>query len=420
MSVTQEAIVIVGAGQAGGRAAEALRDAGFGGRVTLIGEEAEPPYERPALSKGLLLGDAPAQSTYLHPRDYYAGRDIELVTGVRVEAIAPTTQRLILSDGRALAYDKLLLATGSRVRPFPGAPERLDGVHYLRTLNDSRRLAADLLPGRRMVVIGGGFIGLEVAASAVKLGLSVTVVERQPALLERAVPAAVAAAIERMHREHGVNIRLDAAVTRIQGDDDRVSMVELASGELLAVDLVVIGIGIIPNTELAEGAGAQSSDGLLVDEFGRTTLANVWAAGDVTNHPNPILGRRVRLESWQNAQNQAIAVAKNMVGPLAPYAEVPWFWSDQYDVNIQMLGVADTAAPICWRGDPASGRALAFAFDGERACFAIAFNWGGEMRFVRRLIETGAAVSPAVLADTGRKLKDIAAEFQRAPAVAGA
>jgi NADPH-dependent 2,4-dienoyl-CoA reductase/sulfur reductase-like enzyme len=386
-----ERVVIVGAGQAGGRAAEALRGAGFAGEVVLIGDERHEPYERPRLSKSVLLGEEPAAAAFIRPREWYAAHGVALRTRSRVEAIAPKSQTVITADGQRLEYSRLLLCTGSRVRPLTGAPEGLAGVHYLRTLEDSQRLAAELVPGRRLVVIGGGFIGLEVASSALKRGLAVSVVERQAALLDRVLPAAVAA-------------RLGVPVSHIRGNG-KLRSVALADGSELPADLVVIGIGIIPNTELAESAGAASSDGLVVDEYCRTTLDNVYAAGDVTNHYNPILERRVRLESWQNAQNQAIAAARNIAGAAQPYAEVPWFWSDQLGVNIQMAGVIQPGMEIAWRGER-----MAFGLVEGRIGLAVGFDQGAEMRFARRLIESRAQLPPSRLADPGTKLKDLLTE----------
>ncbi|HUQ24330.1 MAG TPA: FAD-dependent oxidoreductase [Burkholderiales bacterium] len=399
-----ERVVIVGAGQAGGRAAEALRAAGYLGEIVLIGEERHEPYERPRLSKSVLVGEEPAAAASLHPRDWYAAHGITLRTRARVEAIAPRSRAVITADGQRLDYSKLLLCTGSRVRPLNGAPDGLAGVHYLRTVEDSERLAAELLPGRRLVVIGGGFIGLEVASSALKRGVEVTVVERQAALLDRALPGEVAAHVASLHAGHGVSLRLGAPVARIQGNG-AVKSVQLADGAELAADLVVIGVGVIPNTELAETAGAASSDGLVVDEYCRTTLDDVYAAGDVTNHYNPILGRRVRLESWQNAQNQAIAAAHNIAGKARPYAEVPWFWSDQLGTNIQIVGVAEPRMQIVWRGER-----LALGLVDERLRLAVGFDTGGEIRFARRLIEARAQLSAKRLADAAVKLKDLVTE----------
>lgn len=404
MTSATERVVIVGAGQAGGRAAEALRAAGYTGEIVLFGEERHEPYERPRLSKSLLLGEEPAAAASLHPRDWYAAHGVALRTRARVEAIAPKSRAVITADGQRVEYSKLLLCTGSRVRPLSGAPDGLAGVHYLRTLDDSERLAAQLAPGRRLVVIGGGFIGLEVASSALKRGAAVTVVERQPTLLDRVLPAEIAARVASLHAAQGVSLRTGVPVARIKGNG-AVKSVQLADGTELGADLVVIGIGVIPNTELAETAGAASSDGLVVDEHCRTTLEHVYAAGDVTNHYNPILERRVRLESWQNAQNQAIAAAHNMIGKARPYAEVPWFWSDQLGTNIQMVGVAEPGMHIVWRGER-----LAFGLVGARLRLAVGFDAGGDIRLARRLIESRAQIPAGRLADGAVKLKDLLAE----------
>ncbi len=399
-------IVIIGAGQAGARAAFALRDAGYAGPVRLIGDEREVPYERPALSKGVLTGAEPAEKTFIFPRERYAEQSIELATGVTAVAMAPSAQQVFLSDGTAVAYEKLLIATGSRVRPLPGAPEGLEGVFYLRTIADSEALGRELAPGKRVVVIGGGYLGLEIAASATGRGCRVTIVEREAHLLARVMPRAVADAIGAVHRRAGVDIRLGTALARLEGDR-HVSNVVLADGTELPADAVVIAIGVIPNTELAESAGAQSNDGLVVDAFGRTSLPNVWAAGDVANQPSRHAGRRIRLESWQNAQNQAIQVARNMVGEPAPYDELPWFWSDQYDLNIQMFGVCATDARIVWRGAPGEARSLAFALEAGRMTMAVGFNAAADLRQAKRMIESGAAVDVRALEDPARKLKDL-------------
>jgi NADPH-dependent 2,4-dienoyl-CoA reductase/sulfur reductase-like enzyme len=404
-------VIIVGAGQAGGRAAEALRAAGYKGPLLMLGDEPHPPYERPALSKAALLGEEPIEKTAIHAPEWYAVQGIELRTGIRVEAIAPLSRAIVTAEGERIEYSELLLCTGSRVRPLPGAPDGMRGVHYLRTIESCRRLSTELVAGRRMVVIGGGFIGLEVASSAAKRGLSVTVVERQATLLERVLPAELAAQVEALHRQAGVALRLGAAVTKVQiGAQGGADSVELADGSILPADLVVVGIGIIPNTELAEAAGAASSDGVIVDEHCRTTVEHIHAAGDVTNHYNPILGRRVRLESWQNAQNQAIAAARNIAGTACAYSEVPWFWSDQLGTNIQLVGVSEPGLEIVWRGDRLTGRCMAFGLARGRVRFAAGFNCGSEIRFARRLIESRAQVSERRLADAAVKLKDLVPE----------
>jgi len=412
-----ERIVIVGAGQAGGRAAEALRNTGFKGEVLLLGEEAHEPYERPALSKGVLLGEEPAARTLIHPRAWYAAQKIDLRTGTRVEAIAPVSQTVLTAQGERIEYSRLLLCTGSRVRPLVGANEALRGVHYLRTIGDSERLSAELRPGRRIVIIGGGFIGLEVASSAARRGLSVRVVERQGALLDRALPAEIAAHVESLHRSQGVQLHLGVSVARIHGSE-AVQGVELADGTNLEADLVVVGIGIIPNTELAEAAGAVSSDGIVVDEYCRTSVANIYAAGDATNHYNLLLDRRIRLESWQNAQNQAVAAARNMSGNAKPYAEIPWFWSDQLGRNIQMVGMAEPGLEIIWRGEPGAGRCMAFGLREGRVRLAVAFDLGGEIRHARRLIESQAPVTERRLTDLQSKLKDLVPDKAARPLAA--
>lgn len=403
-----ETCVIVGAGQAGGRAAEALRKGGFAGRVLLIGEEPEPPYERPPLSKAVLVGAKPAASTYLLPADFYAENRIELVTGTRAVGIDAAGHEVELAGGERLAYTKLLLATGGRVRTLPFAPPGRPGVFYLRTMAECLALAAALKAARRLVVIGGGFLGLEVAASARTLGLEVTVLEYMRSILDRAMAPEIARFVHELHLRHGVEVRTGVKVTGIAGGG-RIEAVECGDGSRHAADVALVAVGIIPNADLGADAGAKIENGIVVDEFGRTTVADIYAVGDVANHPNPVLGHRLRLESWQNAQNQAIAIALGLCGAPRPYAEVPWFWTDQYDANIQMVGAPLRTEEVVLRGDPASGRFMAFNLAEGRVVGATAFNMGGEIRFARKLIETGAGLDPATLADPARKLKDIVA-----------
>ena len=400
--------VIVGAGQAGGRAAEAMRAAGFAGRVVLIGEESALPYERPPLSKAVLTGDKPAETTALLPPGFYEEKRINVLTGTRAVAIDPVAHAVTLANGDRLGYTKLLLATGGRVRTLPSAPAGLPGIFYLRTIADSLALNAALKEARHVAVIGGGFLGLEVAASAKKLGCAVTLLELKPHLLDRAMAPQIARFVAEIHRRKGVELRLGTNVAGIVGTA-KLEAVELAGGERIAADLAVIAIGILPNLELAQAAGATTSNGILVDELGRTSLPDIHAAGDVADHPNPILGHRLRLESWQNAQNQAIAVARAMCGAATPYAEVPWFWSDQYEFNIQMVGAPPATDAIVVRGEPASGRFLCFNLAGGSVVGATAFNMGGEIRFARKLVELKAAVEPGILADGAQKLRDLVA-----------
>ncbi len=399
--------VIVGAGHAGGRAAEAMRSAEFDGRIVLIGEENYPPYERPPLSKELLRDDDGVERTFLNAAEFYAGEGIEHRPGIRVEGIEAAAHRLRLGDGETLDYDKLLLTTGGRVRrlTLPGA--ELDGVHYLRGIDDSLAIRKALAPDAAIVVIGGGFIGLEVAASARARGCAVSVIEMQDTLLGRVADPEIGRLLAEVHRAHGVEVMTGVGVERLEGED-RVRRVVCSGGAVLDTDAVIIGIGIIPNVELAQEAGLGVDNGIVVDVFGQTSDPDIHAAGDVANHPNPILGHRVRLESWQNAQNQGIAVARNMCGAAAPYAEVPWFWSDQFDINRQMAGAPESWDRLVWRGDPASDRFIVFYMEGDVVVAVNAFNLGREVRIAKFLIERKTPLADADLADEGIKLRDLA------------
>ncbi|MCH8197873.1 MAG: FAD-dependent oxidoreductase [Proteobacteria bacterium] len=399
--------VIAGAGHAGGRAAEAMRSAEFDGRIVLIGEENYPPYERPPLSKELLRNDDGVERTFLNPAEFYAGKGIEHRPGTRVEGIEAAAHRLRLGDGETLDYDKLLLTTGGRVRrlTLPGA--ELDGVHYLRGIDDSLAIRKTLVRDASIVIIGGGFIGLEVAASARARGCAVSVIEMQDALLGRVADPEIGRLLADVHGAHGVEVLTGVGVERIEGED-RVRRVVCSGGAALDADAVVVGIGIIPNADLAEEAGLEVDNGIVVDVFGQTSDPDIHAAGDVANHPNPILGHRVRLESWQNAQNQGVAVARNMCGLRAPYAEVPWFWSDQFDINLQMAGAPESWDRLVWRGDPASNRFIVFYMNGDVVVAVNAFNLGREVRIAKFLIERKTPVADADLADEGIKLRDLA------------
>jgi 3-phenylpropionate/trans-cinnamate dioxygenase ferredoxin reductase subunit len=399
--------VIAGAGQAGGRAAEAMRSQGFDGRIVLIGEETYPPYERPPLSKELLAGDDGYERTFLNAAEFYAGKGIEHRAGVRVEGIEAEAHRLRLGDGEVLGYDKLLLTTGGRVRRLTVPGAELDGVHYLRGIDDSLAIRKALVPDAAIVIIGGGFIGLEVAAAARARGCAVSVIEMQDVLLGRVTDPEIGRLIAEVHRAHGVELLTGVGVERTEGEG-RVRRVVCSSGRALDADAVIVGIGIIPNTELAEEAGLEVDNGIVVDVFGRTSDADIHAAGDVANHPNPILGHRVRLESWQNAQNQGINVARNMCGAGAPYAEVPWFWSDQFDINLQMAGAPESWDRLVWRGDPASNRFIVFYMQGDVVVAVNAFNLGREVRIAKNLIERKISVADGDLADESIKLRELA------------
>lgn len=400
-------VVIAGAGHAGGRAAEALRAAGHKGRVTLIGSEIYPPYERPPLSKELLAGAIPHEKTYLRPASYYAEADIGLKLSATVAAIDRKAQRLELADGGTIPYDTLLLTTGARARrlPLPGG----DGprVFYLRDIDDTLALRERLQAGVRLAVIGAGFIGLEVAATARKRGADVTVLELAPHPLARVAAPELGEFLAALHRRKGVDLRTGVKVTAI-ADTGSALRIALEGSESVTADYVAIGIGAQPNTELAQAAGIEVRDGIMVDAFGRSSDPAIFAAGDVTRHFNPLLGRHIRLEAWQNAQNQGIAIAKIIAGGSEAFAEVPWFWTDQYEINLQMAGAPDRWDQIVWRGAPTDPAFTLFQLDAGKLVAAVTVNNARDMRFARMLIQRGLPVDPSALADKAVKLQDLA------------
>jgi 3-phenylpropionate/trans-cinnamate dioxygenase ferredoxin reductase subunit len=399
--------VIVGAGQAGGWAARTLRDEGFEGRIVLIGEEDYAPYERPPLSKALLLGEVEPESCALFADADYRERDIEFRLGRRVTCLLPAEHRIELDDGSDLDYHRLMLATGARPRPLPVPGADLAGIHYLRTIPDALAIRGDVAAGKTALIVGGGWIGLEAAAGLRKLGMEVVVVEAADQLCGRVLTPEMGQWMLKFHTGHGVDVRLGTGVERFEGNG-RVERAILGDGSVVETPLAVIGIGVIPNTELAGDAGLELDNGIVVDDMGRTSDADIFAAGDVSNHPNALFGRRVRLESWENAQNQAIAAARAMLGKGEPYAEIPWFWSDQYDVNLQLIGLPDGWDETVTRGDPAAspeGPFCVFYLKGGRIDGGVAVNNGRDLRFAKRLMQAGKPVTAAELADTDIKMQ---------------
>lgn len=393
-------VVIIGAGQAGGRAAETLRAEGFAGPITLIGDEAERPYERPSLSKEMLLDTSRETITWLHDADFYARHRIATMLGTLVTAIDRDARKVTLADGSSLPYGVLIIATGSRARRLE-VPSGDAGCFYVRSLEDSRALRHRFAEGHRVVVIGAGFIGLEVAAAAIKRGCSVTVVERGDAPLGRVVPETVRQAYRALHESYGVSFRLVAEVVDVVASGDGQSVL-LTNGEALPADTVVVGIGAIPNDGIAATSGLACAHGILVDAFGQTADPAIFAAGDVARHHNPLLDREVLLESWQNAQNQAIAIARNLAraGEPVAYAEMPWFWSDQYDVSLQVYGMIEDEVTTVLRGDTTARSWLLFQVKGGKIVFVAGINAARDLRPIRDLMKLGAAVDPAQLADT--------------------
>jgi 3-phenylpropionate/trans-cinnamate dioxygenase ferredoxin reductase subunit len=399
-----EKLIIVGAGQAAVQAVQSLRAEGFDGPITLIGDEAYPPYQRPPLSKAYLLGSFERERLFLKGEDFYRESDCTLILGVRVTALHRAEKTIELSDGRRLGYDILLLATGTRVRRLrcPGA--ELPGVHYLRDIADVDALQAVFHPGKRIAIVGGGYIGLEVAAVAAKRGLDVTVFEAMDRLMARAVSAPVSDFYAGEHTKAGVTLKLRCGVDAIEGDGKVERIV--AGGMAYAADLVLAGIGVVPNDELATQAGLASQDGIVVDAHGRTGDAAIFAAGDCTRH----IGREgtaIRLECVQNAIDQARHCALAIAGKPKPYAELPWFWSDQYDLKLQIGGLARPGDRLVLRGDPASRKFAVFHLrDGVLAAVE-AVNAAPEYMIGKKLIAEGARVAPETLADLSMSMKQM-------------
>ena len=403
--------IIIGAGHAGGELAIALRNEGWEGRILLLGEEAHLPYHRPPLSKAYLAGSVEKSSLSIRPQMAYDKANVEFIGGVRVSRIDRANQRLELADGSQLAYDKLAIATGGRPRPLsvPNAAvaERCANFHYLRTLDDVEQIRAQLAPGKRLAIVGGGYIGLEVAASAIAQGLQVTVLEALPRVLQRVTAAELSAYYERKHREAGVDIRTGVQVADLEVTGDTVTAVLCADGSRLAADLVVVGIGLLANTELAAEAGLQVDNGILVDEHAQTSDPHIYAAGDCTNHPNALLGRRLRLESVPNALEQSRVAAANMAGKAKTYASVPWFWSDQYELKLKMVGLSEGFERLVLRGDPATDSFSAFYLKGDKVLAADTVNRPQDFIAAKRLVAEGIAVTAEQLADDGRPLKEL-------------
>lgn len=405
----QGTVLIVGGGQASGETAAELRKQGFGGRVIIVGEEPFLPYKRPPLSKAYLAGACGEEQLYMMQAANLEKVGIEYRGGVPVERIDRAAKQLVLANGETLAYDKLVLATGGRARPMPVPGADRPNVFLLRTIADVQQIRARCAPGKRVTIVGGGFIGLEAAAVLVKKELKVTVLEGLPRVLARVTCPEVSTFFERMHREAGVDLRTGVSVTGFEGDPE-VTRVNLNDGSAIDTDFVVVGIGLIPNTELATAAGLAVDNGIVVDEYARTSDPDIYAAGDCTNHPSSFLGRRVRLESVQNAMEQGRAVARNIMGKNEPYRMVPWFWSDQYDLKLQMVGISTGYDRIVLRGDPATQRNFAvFYLDKDgRMIAADAVTRPQDFMFAKKLVAAGAVIDAAQLADDTVALKTLA------------
>ena len=394
--------VIVGAGQTGANAAVAMREGGFDGRILLLGDEPHPPYERPPLSKAALIEDPEPEPSWFFALEKFATLDIELRLGVAARALDAGRQELSLSDGTVVGFDRLLFATGGRARslPIPGAEHAL----LLRTLADARRIRERLQPGARVVCIGAGVIGLETAASAHQRGCRVTVLEAAPGAMGRAMTPQMAHWVARLHRARGVELRFGAGVTGIEP-----GRVLCADGLTVAADVVIAGIGILRNTEIAQAAGVEVDNGIVVDEFGRAGMPNIYAAGDVAAFWHPSLQRRLRLESWRHAQNHGIAVGRAMAGIAEQYDDIPWYWTDQHGVTIQVAGLPHDAISTVLRGDETAASFSAFHLDAAgRVVAATGVNAAKDVRAAMSMIQKRLAPDPALLADPATKLQALA------------
>nr|WP_283815191.1 FAD-dependent oxidoreductase [Bradyrhizobium sp. JYMT SZCCT0180] len=391
MSAPNENIVIAGAGQAGGRAAEALRARGFQGAITMLGEEPHPPYERPQLSKAMLHSPGVAVAYIKQTQDWSDVLNVRLETGAAVTDCDADRRTVTTADGRSFAYDRLLIATGTRPRRLAALESPGLEVQYLRNVEDALRFRKSVQHQSRIVIVGGGVIGLEAACAAAKNGCRVTVIESEPRLLARAFPPLVSDLVAAKHRSHGVNFILGATVT-----GSTPAGVKLSNGEEVEADLVLIGIGVEPVPTVAERLGLPTAGGIAVDACGRTAASGVFCAGDAALQWSRCHGRAIRVETWANAQNQAISVAANMISEAKEYTDPPWFWTDQYDLNIQVAGDMLDSDHIV-RGDERSGRYSVIAMRGSEVVGALSVNAAKEMAMLKRVIAANARPSRADL-----------------------
>ncbi len=401
-------MVMIGAGQAASQLAASLRQEGYQGAITVIGDEAFPPYQRPPLSKKFLSGEMEEERLYIRPPEFYAQANATLILNARAEKVDLEAKTVTLGDGAVVPYETLAFTTGSRVRKLtvPGAD--LAGIFYLRGIADVKAIQPHFQAGKRLVVVGGGYIGLETAAVAAKRGLKVTVVEALERCLQRVTSKQISDFFEGVHRAAGVEILTRTGVHGFERASDGALLVKTANGEI-AADLVIAGIGILPEQEVAQAAGLVCDNGIVVDEYARASDPNVYAIGDCANHPNPLLGRRLRLESVQNAIDQAKAAALAIVGRPKIYAEVPWFWSDQYDLKLQIAGISAPGDDIVVRGDPETRKFAVFYIRDGHVAAVDAVNAVPEYMIGRQLIAQKKPVDAESLADLAVPMKSFTA-----------
>lgn len=402
--MTPRTIVTVGAGQAAAVAARNLRRQGFDGRIVLIGDEPHAPYQRPPLSKEFLAGTDSESALWILRPSWIADNDVEILTGTRVLRVHPDTRTVALDGGSGIEADAVLFATGGAARTMTVPGPRPDLVHYLRTLDDALRLAPALQPGKRLAVIGAGFIGLEIAATAAAAGMAVTVFDSVPVPLARVLGSAMGQAVSRLHREHGVDLRTGVQLAGVRTSADGVLIDVLGAAEPFEADAVVIGIGITPNTAAAEASGLRVQDGIVVDAAGRSSIPNIYAAGDVARRYSARAGCHIRPEHFDNASRQGVAVSHAMLGRDAPSDDAPWFWSDQHGRNLQFVGTA-TGEPVI-RGDIGALDFTGFYLEGATVRGAFAIDRGEDIMAARELL--GREVDVAALRDEDADLWDLA------------
>jgi len=396
--------VIIGASQAGGWVAQTLRNEGFEGNVILIGEEPYLPYERPPLSKAALLGEVTVDSTYFWQQEALDEANIEVRLNTRVTAIDRDAKEIEIEGGDRIAYDKLAITTGARVRKLPIEGADLPGVFYLRTMGDTLAIRNAVKDGATAMIVGGGWIGLECAATLTKLGCKSVVVEAADRLCGRAVTPEISDWMLKFHTDHGVDVRLSTGLEKFEGNG-QLERAVLPGGDTIDCSIAVVGIGVIANVELAQDAGLKIDNGIVVDDRACTSDPDIVAAGDVTNHPNGLLERRIRLESYENAQNQGITAGKAMLDKAEPYSEIPWFWSDQFDANLQMIGLPQDWDETATRGDQDSNEFVTFYLKNGMIDGAISVNNPRDLRVGKRLMQGKKQVSAAELIDPETKLQ---------------
>jgi 3-phenylpropionate/trans-cinnamate dioxygenase ferredoxin reductase subunit len=392
--MTNQTFAILGASLAGAHAAFQLRKDGFDGEILLIGDEKHLPYDRPPLSKAFLLGKVDEGALLLRPETDYSDAQITPVLSTRVTSIDTTDRSLKTLSGKSISFDKLLICTGARARPLPFAPQAKNGIYTLRSLDDAVEVRAELKPGRKIVVIGFGFIGAEVAAAAQELGCQVTMVEASPAPMQRVLGAEGASRYCNLHGGRGIDIRLNTSVLQIQ-DAPSGKTVILSDGSELACDAVVYGIGSVPNCGFVQQCGIEVANGIVVNEYCETSVEGIYAAGDVASRPSAYSTGLVRLESWQNAYRQAVAAARSMLGHREPYDDIPWFWSDQYETKMQLAGLPGAHDQIVWHDQSDDGfSATAFYFTQRRLTAVLGLNRPRDVRFGMEVIKAGGEVTP--------------------------